>query len=138
MLRLLRVALTWWNGLTVGTWLHTRLRGQRVGEDELGNVYYRGRSDGRRWVIYRGESEASRVPPAWRLWLQRTTDEMPQSGAFAPAYPWQRSHLENRTGMPDAYRPAGSLHRGGQRPRATGDYEAWRPDNSKESSDGTA
>lgn len=138
MIRLLLVMLTWWNGLTVGTWLHTRLRGQRVGEDEFGNVYYRNREDRRRWVIYAGESEASRVPPAWRFWLHRTTDRVPGGEDAASAYSWQRPHLENRTGQPDAYRPKGSLHRGARRPPATGDYEAWSPPGRGEEADGEA
>jgi len=32
------------------------------------------------------------------------------------------------TGTPYAYRPKGSLYASGQRPKATGDYEAWTPD----------
>ena len=59
---------TWWNGQTLGTRFHTWRSGKRVGEDELGNVYYEGgvNSDGhtRRWVIYIGYAEGSAVPPA--------------------------------------------------------------------------
>ncbi|MBO6865274.1 MAG: NADH:ubiquinone oxidoreductase subunit NDUFA12, partial [Alphaproteobacteria bacterium] len=50
------------------TRLTTWLRGERVGEDEHGNVYYQDRktsagSRRRRWVIYKdGLDEASRVP----------------------------------------------------------------------------
>ena len=32
---------TWWNGQTFGTQLWTALYGERVGEDEFGNIYYR-------------------------------------------------------------------------------------------------
>lgn len=138
MLRLLSVMLTWWNGATVGTWLHTHLYGERVGWDEFGNVYYRSRGDRRRWVVFEGESEASKVPPAWRFWLHRTTDESPRSGTRAPLYAWQQSHLENRTGLADAYRPSGSLHRGAKRPKATGDYEAWQPGSTMEDRDDAA
>jgi NADH:ubiquinone oxidoreductase subunit len=34
----------------------------------------------------------------------------------------------NLTGTPLAYRPSGAIERGGQRPAASGDYEAWAPD----------
>jgi len=34
---------TWWNGQTIGTRFHTWRKGERVGEDEFGNVYYRTR-----------------------------------------------------------------------------------------------
>ncbi|WP_291829517.1 NADH-ubiquinone oxidoreductase subunit NDUFA12 family protein, partial [Bosea sp. (in: a-proteobacteria)] len=76
---------TWWNGQTIGTRFHTWRFGERVGEDEFGNVYYRtkgGVKDGalgyqRRWVIYNGEAEASKVPPGWKGWLQHTVDVAP-------------------------------------------------------------
>ena len=32
------------------------------------------------------------------------------------------------TGTPLAYRPPGSLLSSGQRPAASGDYDAWRPE----------
>ncbi len=62
---------TWWNGATLGTQLWTWRHGELVGEDELGNCYYRtkgGKIDPalgfeRRWVIYNGIVEASTVPP---------------------------------------------------------------------------
>ncbi len=58
---------TWWNGQTMGTRLHTWRFGERVGEDEFGNVYYRtkgGKIDPalgfeRRWVIFNGVAEAT-------------------------------------------------------------------------------
>ncbi|MCA3752516.1 MAG: NADH:ubiquinone oxidoreductase subunit NDUFA12, partial [Phenylobacterium sp.] len=34
----------------------------------------------------------------------------------------------NLTGTIHAWRPKGSITRGGERARATGDYEAWRPE----------
>ncbi len=42
---------TWWNGQTLGTKVFTSRHGEKVGEDEFGNAYYRskgGRID-RRW-----------------------------------------------------------------------------------------
>ena len=44
-----------------------------------------------------------------------------------PVKPWQKEHLPNRTGTPEAYHPPGSEYEGGQRAKATGDYEPWRP-----------
>lgn len=55
--------LTWWNSQTLGTQIFTARKGIKVGEDEQGNVYYRTRDDKRRWVIYNGECEASRISP---------------------------------------------------------------------------
>ena len=68
-------------GATIGTWLLTWLRGARVGSDEYGNRYYRLKGDKpqrlgggrfsreRRWVIYKGDAEGSKVPPEWHAWL---------------------------------------------------------------------
>ena len=54
-------------------------RGELVGTDEFENRYYRcdrSRLHGRerRWVLFKGEAEASRVPPEWHAWLHHTTD----------------------------------------------------------------
>ncbi|MET0313637.1 MAG: NADH:ubiquinone oxidoreductase subunit NDUFA12, partial [Hansschlegelia sp.] len=40
---------------------------------------------------------------------------------------WEKTHLGNRTGTADAYRPSGSTLSTRQRPPATGDYDAWTP-----------
>ena len=40
---------------------------------------------------------------------------------------WETEHQVNLSGTPQAYVPPGHEHRGGQRAKATGDYEAWRP-----------
>ncbi|MBY0519069.1 MAG: NADH:ubiquinone oxidoreductase subunit NDUFA12 [Sphingomonas sp.] len=120
---------TWWNGATIGT--NRALRGkQRVGEDGLGNVYYEGGTDmngiARRWVIYAGANDASRVPPEWFGWLHHQVDALPDI-ALPPARAWQKAAKPNLTGTVEAYRPAGALERGGIRAAATGDYEAWTP-----------
>jgi len=61
---------TWWNGQTFGTQLWTWRFGEVVGQDGQGNTYYRtkGRKIDptlgfeRRWVVYNGLAEASRIP----------------------------------------------------------------------------
>jgi NADH:ubiquinone oxidoreductase subunit len=115
--------------MSIGTWLDTALNGQLVGTDANGNRYYQERRQPkhrrrRRWVIYKGPAEASRVPPEWHAWLHHTVDKpLPQT----KNKPWQKPHEPNRTGTPEAYRPPGSEYQGGRRARATGDYEPWRP-----------
>src|SRR3546814_15655349 len=52
---------TWWDGATVGTLLNSWSTGKKVGEDSLGNRYFRAKKGGRRWVIYNGSNDASRV-----------------------------------------------------------------------------
>jgi NADH:ubiquinone oxidoreductase subunit len=127
---------TWWNSQTFGTQLWTRRFGQFVGEDEFGNRYYRtkdGRVDpvlglDRRWVIYNGLAEASKVPPSWHGWLHHTVDLPPTEDKIKP-HPWEKPHQPNLTGTAGAYRPSGSTLAQGRRPKATGDYRAWSPGN---------
>lgn len=125
---------TWWNGQTIGTRFHTWRFGEKVGEDEFGNVYYRTKGGvkdkalgfQRRWVIYRGEAEASKVPPGWNGWLHHTVDVAPSEESYQPRE-WQQPHEQNWTGTALAYRPQGSTLAEGERPAATGDYQAWTP-----------
>jgi NADH:ubiquinone oxidoreductase subunit len=133
-MKLLLLLFTWWNSQTMGTRFYTWRFGQRVGEDEFGNVYYRkpGRDPSlgfeRRWVIYNGDADASRIPPGWYGWMHHQTDEPPTAAAYTPR-PWQKPHLPNMTGTAKAYRPKGSTLSTGHRPTATGDYKAWTPGN---------
>jgi len=120
---------TWWNGATFGTTIG--LRGKRhVGADAQGNNYYEGGTDPngitRRWVIYNGPNDASRVPPEWFGWLHHQVDGLPQD-VLPPVRAWQKPAIPNLTGTVEAYRPAGAMERGGHRAQATGDYEAWTP-----------
>ncbi len=116
--------------MSIGTWLFTKLKGRQVGSDAAGNIYYQERNPRagalrvRRWVIYPGVPEASQVPPEWHAWLHYTTEAPLPIEARAP---WQKPHLANATGTPLSYRPPGHDYQGGQRARATGDYEAWTP-----------
>jgi NADH:ubiquinone oxidoreductase subunit len=109
--------------------LVTSLTGQLVGKDAVGNIYYQAKSTRagvrrRRWVMYKGEVEASTIPPEWHAWLHYTTDlPIPETVRRA----WQKPHEPNLTGTPLGYRPPGSDYLGGHRAPATGDYEAWTP-----------
>ena len=57
---MIKEIFTWWNKQTFGTRLNTILFGKLVGEDSSGNKYYESKS-GKRWVIYNGEVEASKI-----------------------------------------------------------------------------
>jgi NADH:ubiquinone oxidoreductase subunit len=130
---LLRI-FTWWHGQTIGTQVWTWLYGEHVGDDELGNRYFRTRGGKidpalgfeRRWVTYNGYAEASAVPPSWHGWLHHTVDVPPTQEVVKTA-PWQKPHRPNPTGTPEAIRPTGSTLSEGRRPRATGDYRPWNP-----------
>jgi NADH:ubiquinone oxidoreductase subunit len=117
--------LTWWHGETLGTWLFTRRKGVKVGEDEQGNVFYRNADDSRRWVIYNGEPEASRVSPDWHGWLHFTFSDNPADQPLAHKA-WEAPHQDNLTGTALAYAPAGSLRQA--QPADRRDYEAWQPE----------
>jgi NADH:ubiquinone oxidoreductase subunit len=116
---------TWWSGSTLGTWLTAR-SGREVGRDADGTVYYEGR-DGRRFAIYAGSNEASRVPPEWHLWLHHTRAE-PPSEVPLPVKAWERPWRPNPTGTAAAERPPGALAEGGRRAASAADYRAWSPD----------
>jgi NADH:ubiquinone oxidoreductase subunit len=121
---LLRAA-TWWNGQTLNTQVHTWLRGTRVGEDAAGNVFYQSRDGRRRWVIYNGEAEASRVSPDWHGWLHHTWDSPPTRQPVVHKA-WEKPHVPNLTGSGSEYVPPGSIRR--PDPVERRDYEAWAPE----------
>jgi len=119
---------TWWNGDTWGTRLFTRLDGREIGRDETGNVYFQHKKQSRRrWVIYAGNNDGSRVPPAWQLWLRGTIDELPEV-ALPPVRKFQTQPEPNATGTMAAFRPDGALGSGKIRPASTGDYQPWTPE----------
>ena len=124
---------TWWEGATSGTLFNSAMTGELVGTDAQGNRYYRGKKpknvDGRerRWVIYNGANDASRVPAEWHGWLHGSFDGTPESNLLPPRI-WEADYTPNATGTVAAYRPQGALERGGRRAAATGDYEAWSPE----------
>jgi NADH:ubiquinone oxidoreductase subunit len=116
---------TWWNGQTLNTQLFTWRKGVSVGDDAQGNKYYETRDGKRRWVIFNGEIEASRVSPDWHGWLHHTFVDAPTKTPMVHKS-WEKPHLDNLTGTAMAYAPAGSIrHSDGD---ARSDYEAWRPE----------
>jgi NADH:ubiquinone oxidoreductase subunit len=118
---------TWWEGATTGTAWFTLRHGRKVGKDLWGNTYYQTKDGRRRWVIYEGSNDASRIPPEWYAWIHRMIDGPPDE-ALPPAPDYLKPPVPNMTGTPYAYRPPGALERGGRRAAASGDYEAWTPD----------
>ena len=117
--------LTWWNSQTLNTQVWTKLYGEKVGEDDQGNIFYQSGGGKRRWVIYNGEAEASRVAPEWHGWLHHTFKEPPTRDPLVHK-PWELPHEANGTGTPAAYHPPGSLYRAD--PAKRRDYDAWQPE----------
>ncbi|MTD99384.1 NADH:ubiquinone oxidoreductase subunit NDUFA12 [Paracoccus sp. YIM 132242] len=121
---LLRV-LTWWNSQTINTQFWTWRNGIKVGEDAEGNIFYQNKDGSRRWVIFSGESQASRVSPEWHGWLHHTWNEPPTKAPLQHKS-WEKPHKENQTGTTGAYYPEGSLYHAEQPVRR--DYDAWQPE----------
>ena len=124
---------TWWNGSTLGALFDIRRRSRFVGEDEFGNRYFEDRRTSlgqegfhRRYVVYKGLAEPSKIPPDWHGWLHHQTDAVP-TGTSPYRQTWQREHQPNLTGTGSQYLPPGAIEQGGRRDRATGDYEPWTP-----------
>ena len=117
---------------TIGTLIYTALKGHSVGEDAYGNRYYEARSEvtatghKKRWVIYKGLAEPTKVPPHWHGWLHYTTDVLPTE-QNPLAYTWMKEPLPNLTGTKLAYVPQGHVNRGGERAATVADYEPWKP-----------
>ncbi|MDP7142157.1 MAG: NADH:ubiquinone oxidoreductase subunit NDUFA12 [Alphaproteobacteria bacterium] len=107
---------------------------KKIGVDQSGNKYFEAKKrkeykHTRRWVIYKGTPDASKVPPEWHGWLHHQTDVVPNTDeATAFRKPWQKPHHPNPTGSDAAYKPPGHVLSGGKRDKATGDYEAWTPE----------
>ncbi len=118
--------------MSIGTRLYTLLRGELVGTDSFGNRYYRSKGRRlhgreRRWVLYKGDAEATTVPAEWSAWLHHTAPQ-PLMERAAQARSWQKEQHPNRTGTPAAYRPSGSQLRTGVHARTDSDYEPWIPE----------
>jgi len=117
---------------TIGTLLYTAFHGKAVGVDSYGNKYYQARTEKnatghkKRWVLYKGKVEASKVPPEWHGWLHYTTDILPADRPRL-AYGWLKEHRPNLTGTKLAYLPPGHISSGGERAASVADYEAWKP-----------
>ena len=129
---MLKQLFAWWDTTTIGTSFSLWRKGARlVGTDEQGNRYFEetGKTGPngmrRRFVVYHGVAEASRVTPDWHGWLHHTFAEPPTTAPLKRRA-FEQDHVPNMTGTPLAYHPPGSLAKnaGG----VPAGYEAWSPD----------
>ena len=100
---MIKQIFTWWNRQTLGTRLQTFFTGRLVGEDNNGNKYYQSKS-GRRWVVYNGEVEASKIPIEWYSWIHYINNKI-ENNHNLKKYDWQKEHLPNQTGSSNSYHP---------------------------------
>jgi NADH:ubiquinone oxidoreductase subunit len=115
--------------MTIGTRLYSMFFGRLVGKDRLGNEYYVGKMDpfyrkNKRWILYSGIAEPTKVPPMCHAWLHYIIDDFPKK---SKEYSWQQHRKPNLTGTKYAYFPTGHELSDSKRARATGDYESWKP-----------
>tara|TARA_B100001094_G_C17501017_1_gene471045 strand:- start:46 stop:411 length:366 start_codon:yes stop_codon:yes gene_type:complete len=103
MLTLLNKIFTWWNQDTFGTRLKTIFFGKYVGVDSFGNKYYESKN-GKRWVIYSSEIDATKIPVEWYSWIHFTPNRIEKNHDLEK-YTWQKPHQPNKTGTEEAYYP---------------------------------
>ena len=103
MLTLFKKIFIWWNQDTLGTKLKTIFSGKLVGTDSSGNKYYESKN-GKRWVIYNDEIDASKIPNEWYSWIHFTSNKI-ENNHDLKKYKWQKPHLPNQTGTKNAHHP---------------------------------
>ena len=117
--------------MSIGTKLYTWFYGKIVGTDEIGNKYYTNSNNpsdlnSKRWVIFDGEIEASKIPPHWHAWLHKSIDVPPLN--YNHKYSWQKDHKQNMTGTKNAHFPSSNPLSSKYRPnQIKADYESWSP-----------
>ena len=117
--------------MNIGTKIYTWIYGKYVGEDEFGNRYYCNSenfedSSAKRWVIFKGEIEASTIPPHWHAWLHKTINIPPIN--YSHQYSWQKNIEPNLTGTSKAYFPnSQNLTKLKNRKKNDIEYEKWQP-----------
>ena len=116
--------------MNIGTILYTWLYGKKVATDEYNNTYYCNSNNfndvnSKRWVMFSGEIEASKVPSHWHAWLHKSIDIPPIN--YKNKYNWQKKHQPNLTGTSKAYYP--DFHPLSKKKNISinKDYEAWKP-----------
>lgn len=90
-----------------------------IGHDSYGNHYFETTKKvrKRRWILYQGKAEGSKVPPLWHAWLNHTVKAVPIEHTDAG---WQKRHLPNLSGTKYAYKPT-------LKPKIQKTYQAWIP-----------
>ena len=103
MLTILKKIFIWWNQDTLGTKIKTILFGKFVGKDSFGNKYYESKN-GKRWVIYSDEIDASKIPVEWYSWIHFTPNKIEKNHELKK-HQCQKPHQPNLTGTDSAYYP---------------------------------
>ncbi len=109
----------------ISTLIYSFFHGKFVGKDQFNNKYYCyniSKKKQKRWVLYDGVCETSKIPPNWSRWLHYVTDNLPSSVNSMQEIPnWRKPHLFNLTGTKYSYNPNNTPK------RATKTYLSWKP-----------
>ena len=80
--------------------IYSNFFAKKIGFDDYGNTYYSKSSSSsvnnfreRRWVIYNGDVEASKVPQEWNAWLHHSVGNVPDKRSKKPK--WIKKHIIN-------------------------------------------
>ena len=117
--------------MNIGTRIYTWIYGKFVSVDEFGNRYYCNSKNfedpkSKRWVIFNGEIEASKIPPHWHAWLHKTINIPPIN--YSHKYSWQKNIEPNSTGTSKAYFPNPKyLAKSKKSKKIDIEYEKWQP-----------
>ena len=117
---MIKQIFTWWNSQAFGTFVYTIVFGKFVGKDEFGNKYYINSKD-KRWVIYNGEINASKITSDWYSWMHRISNKIPDENQ--KKFSWQKSHKDNKTGTKDSFKP-NKISKNNKKFKK---YESWKP-----------
>ena len=58
----------------------------------------------KRWIIYKGEIDASKISNEWFSWIHFTKNKM-EINKNVKKYSWQKPHSSNKTGTSESYHP---------------------------------
>ena len=116
--------------MSLGTYFFTILFGNLVGIDEFDYKYYCNSKNfqdlnSKRWVIFNGEIEASKIPPHWHAWLHKTIEVPPIN--YKHKYGWQKDHEPNMTGTSEAYYPSSHPLSKSKDNSTNKEYDTWKP-----------
>jgi len=117
--------------MSFGTSLYTWIYGNLVGKDEFNNRYYCNTKnfddlEAKRWVIFHGSIEATKIPSHWHAWLHKTINIPPLE--YRHKYNWQKNHQQNMTGTNQAYYPDSHPLSKSYKPDIIKDeYDSWSP-----------
>ena len=117
--------------MSIGTKIFTWLYGNYVGSDDNNNKYYCNSKEFnninyKRWVIYKDNIEASKIPSHWHAWLHKSIDIPPLD--YKHKYSWQKDHIQNMTGTDEAYFPdSHPLSKNYNKDSIKKEYDPWHP-----------